>query len=169
MSIMKIYDESELLHMAAAKQAQRDKYILRWLADGHNPLERKRFGRQVETAIVERLRAAGYFVTRAGANEHYDILINGLRCEIKAASYSGRHYEAALRSNEADVLILCCRADRDCFFVIPFDQVKGRASIKISQADPAAYRGRLSAWLEAWQLIDQLIARGVNHWQPALL
>jgi hypothetical protein len=174
MWIMNIYTPDEQLHRQHADQCQRDRFVTRYLA-AHTPVDYKSFGREIETAIAARLRESGYSVSRTAANEHFDLLVNGLRVEVKAACASGNRYCAALRDNDADVLILCCRTPAygregdDHYFVIPFDQVKGRTQIKISNIDPAAYAGRLSAWREAWALLDQLIARGVNHWQPALL
>lgn len=187
---MDIYTPDELLHQAHAQQQQHDRFMTRSLTiaagNGHDPLDRKRFGQDIQNAVAIKLRAAGYSVSAAHANEHFDLLVNGLRVEVKAAARSGQRYAAALRRNDADVLILCCRAPRtlgeglgvredggedvtDHYFIIPFDDVRGRTHIKISQTDPTAYTGRFRVWYEAWQLIDQLIARGVNYWQPTLL
>lgn len=101
-------------------------------------------------------------------NAHFDLICDGLRVEVKAAAWSGGRYQAALRSNAADVLILDCRNGRDHFFVVPWREVAGLTHLKISQHDPADYRGRLRDFLEAWSVIDKLIAAGVNHWQPPL-
>ena len=167
---MNIYTSDEQLHREHAAQCRRDRFMTRWILTGQQPKDRKAFGHAIETDIITRLRASGYSVTRSAANEHFDALVNGLRVEIKAASWSGHRYQAALRSNDADVLILCCRNEdgHTSYFIMPFETVSGLKHIKIS-SDPKTYTGRHSAWLEAWSLIDQLIARGINHWQPALL
>lgn len=52
-------------------------------------------------------------------------------------------------------------------FVVPFDEVKVRG-IDITQRDPMLYRGRLAGWIERWDVIDDLIEMGCNHWQMAL-
>jgi len=167
---MPLYTADEELHRQHTQQSQHDRFVTRYYLTGHKPIERKKFAREVETAIANRLRDDGYSVSRSSANAHYDLLVNGLRIEVKAAALSDRRYQAALRSNDADVLIICCRsADGDHYFVMPFDEARGKTHIKIPNADPTAYAGRLRVWYEAWNLIDQLIARGVNHWQPALL
>jgi hypothetical protein len=163
-----IYTADEQLHQQHAAQCQRDRFLMRWL-NGQQPRARKPFAREIESAIAERLAAAGHSVTRAAYHAHYDLLVDGLRVEVKAAARSSQRYQAALRSNEADVLILCCRNGADHFFVIPFDQVAGRTNIAIWSADPRDYTGQFRNYLEAWHLIDQLIAAGVNHWQPPLL
>ena len=77
---------------------------------------------------------------------------------------------AALRANDADVIVFVCHdGERQHYFVMPFDRVRGLTHIEIRNADPAAYAGWMAAWRDAWHLIDQLIASGLNHWQPALL
>lgn len=164
-----IYTPDEELHQAHAQQQQHDRFVTRYYS-GHKPIDRKPFAREVEAAIANRLRDAGYSVSRSGANAHFDLLVDGLRIEVKASALSDRRYQAALRSNDADVLILCCRNTdgEDYFFVIPFDDVRGLTHIKISQPDPLAYTGRFRDRLDDWSLIDRYIAAGVNHWQPAL-
>lgn len=173
---MNVYTDDEQLHHAAAAQAQRDRFMGRAQASGHKPDAghrpdaRRKFAREVEALIADRLRQAGYIVSRTGHCEHYDLLVNGLRIEVKAAALSGRRYQAALRSNDADVLILCCRGpEADRFFVMPFDQVKGLTHLKISAIDPVEYLGRYREFFEAWPVLDEMIARGVNHWQLGLL
>jgi hypothetical protein len=156
---MDIYTPDEQMHRQHADRCQRDRFIIRAL-DGHKPIDYKTFGYEIETAIAARLRESGYRVTHTAANEHFDLLVNGLRVEVKAACASGNRYQAALRDNDSDVLILCCRAPSpmgegrgegyDHYFVIPFDEVRGRTHVKISNADPTAYAGRLSRWREAW-------------------
>lgn len=163
-----IYTPDEITHRIAAQRAQRARYLMRYL-NGQIATERKAFGKEIQLAIADRLRAAGYNVSCASATAHYDLLVNGLRIEVKAAALSSNRYQAALRSNDADVLILCCRNGCDHFFVIPFDEVRHLTNIAIWSADPTLYGGRFHPYLEAWQLIDQLIAAGVNHWQPPLL
>lgn len=177
---MQIYTPDEALHQQHAQQQAHARFMTRYYLSGHKPIDRKPFAKEIETAIATRLRDAGHSVSRSTANEHYDLLVDGLRIEVKAAALSDHRYQAALRSNDADVLIICCRAPSpgegegrgegcDHYFVIPFDDVRGLTHIKISQPDPTAYTGRYRIWYDAWELIDQLIARGVNHWQPALL
>lgn len=165
---MIVYDAAELLHMQHAKQQQRDRFTMRYLAVA--PADRKQFAHDVEADIIDHLRADGRYVSRAAANAHFDLLVDGLRVEVKAASLSGGRYQAALRANDADVLLFVCHdGDQQHYFVIPFDRVAHLTHIEIRNVDPAAYRGWMAAWRDAWHLIDQLIARGLNHWQPALL
>lgn len=164
-----VYTDDEQLHHAAAAQAQRDRFMGHAAASGHKPDERRRFAREVEALIANRLRSAGYCVARAGANAHYDLLVNGLRVEVKAAALSGKRYQAALRSNDADVLIMCCRNGCDHFFVMPFDQVRGLTHLKIGAIDPVEYFGRYREFFEAWPVLDAMIGTGENHWQLPLM
>jgi hypothetical protein len=156
--------------MQHAKRCQRDRFITRWLMN-IKPRERKQFAHAIEADIIDRLRAAGYCVSRSGANGHYDLLVDGLRIEVKAATLSGGRYQANLRSNDADILIFVCRdADGlDHHFVLDFADVRDLTHIEIHNAAPAAYRGWMAYGYDAWQLIDIFVARGVNHLQMALL
>ena len=164
---MQVYSEDEKFHMQHAKQQQRDRFIMRYLAVA--PADRKQFAHDVESDIIDRLRE-NHYVSRAAANAHFDLLIDGLRVEVKAAALSGGRYQAALRANDADVIVFVCHdGEQQHYFVMPFDRVRGLTHIEICNADPAAYAGWMAAWRDAWHLIDQLIARGLNHWQPALL
>jgi hypothetical protein len=92
---MEIYTPDEQLHRQHANLCQRDRFITRALG-GHKPIDYKIFGREIETAIAARLRESGYSVSRMSANEHFDLLVNGLRVEVKAACASGHRYCAAL-------------------------------------------------------------------------
>src|SRR5512139_54403 len=166
---MEIYTDAELLHMQHAAQCKRDRFIMRYLA-APAPADRKQFAHDAETAIIDRLRACGYFVVRSQTNAHYDLIVDGLRVEVKSASLSGGRYQAALRANDADVLLFVCHdGAQQHYFILPFDRVRGLTHIEIRNADPAAYRGWMAAWRDAWHLIDNLISRGLNHWQPMLL
>ncbi len=165
---MQIYDDGEKLHMKHAAQQQRDRFIMRWLT-GQDPTKRKQFAHEVEGDIIDRLRADGKFVTRTADGEHYDLLVDGLRIEVKAAALSGGRFQAALRSNDADLLVFVCRGETEStYFVIPFERVRGLTHIEIRNADPSAYRGWMAAWRDAWHIVDQFIARGTNHLQMAL-
>ena len=164
---MNIYTPDEIALQQRAQQQQRNRFIMRSLDIA--PRDRNQFAREVEATIIDRLRETGRFVSRTTYHEHFDLLVDGLRVEVKAAALSGGRYQAALRSNDADVLVfVCCDGDRHHWFVIPFERVRGLTHIEIRNADPAAYRGWMAAWRDAWHVIDQYIAAGLNHWQPAL-
>jgi len=164
-----IYDSAEQLHMKHAAQCKRDRMIMHYLGS-IQPAERKAFAHEIESAIIDRLRATGHFVTRTGDHEHFDLLVDGLRVEVKAATLSGGRYQAALRDNDADVLIFICRGEGlDHSFVIPFDRVAGLTHIEIRNARPDRYAGWMAAWRDAWHIIDRLIAIGVNHYQLPML
>lgn len=122
----------------------------------------------MEAEVKQRLIERGYFVTGTRHKEHFDLLVNGLRVEVKAAMFKSGRYGAALRASDADVLVLGCVADDVRFFVIPFDQVRGLRYFKISSHNPQAYQGRFAEFLDAWHVIDRLEQSGVNHWQMSL-
>jgi len=163
---MNIYTPDEIALQQRAQQQQRNRFIMRNLAV--EPRDRNQFAREVEAAIIDRLRETGRFVSRTSYHEHFDLLVDGLRIEVKAAALSGGRYQAALRSNDADVLILACDdGDRRTYFVIPFERVRGLTHIEIRNADPAAYRGWMAAWRDAWHVIDRYINAEIEDYEQA--
>ncbi len=166
-----VEDPVDRFHRLAAEESKRSRYLLQWTLKKpptRHEDDRRRLAREAEDAVADMLKAKGFFVTRAATNAHFDLLVNGLRVEVKASRWSGR-YEANLRDNDADALAFACKNGRLHFFVIPFDTVKGLTVIKVTKEDPADYVGRWSPYLEAWATIDDMIANGVNHWQRPLL
>lgn len=159
---MRVYTSDERFHQELARLQQRTRYMR---APSTDP--RRILARAVESDVAQRLRERGYYVSRTGHNEHFDLNVEGVRVEVKAATWSedSHRYAAALRSNSADVLVLGCLNSIWRYFVIPFAEVCELTHIKISSHDPADYAGRFRDYLEAWPLIDELVARGVNHWQ----
>jgi len=135
----------------------------------------------VEADVVARLRARGYHVARTGHNDHFDLFVqqsetlkspasvfpsvcennidHGLRIEVKASTWSSavHRYQAALRSNDADVLVLGCQNGALHYFVIPFPALRGLTNIAIHSLNPLFYTGRWRRYLEAWPLLDELI------------
>ncbi len=146
-----IYTPDEQLHRKRAAEAQRDRFVMRYLS-GQIATERKLFGAAIVNAIADRLRTCGYDVVHAGANEHFDLLCDGIRIEVKAAARSSGRYQAAMRSNDADICIFVCHAAVDYVFVIPFDEVRHCSNIAI-RTDPVLYAGRFKPYLEAWHLL----------------
>lgn len=161
-----VEDPEDRLHRLAAEESKRSRYLLQLKPRPAD--DRRRLAREVEDAVADALKAKGFFVNRAATNAHFDLLVNGLRVEVKASRWSGR-YEANLRDNDADALVFACKNGRLHFFVIPFDAVKGLTVIKVTKEDPADYIGRWSPYLEAWATIDDMVANGINHWQLPLL
>jgi len=160
---MDIYTADERFHQNAARAAQRARYR-RWPED-----PRRVLAAAVEAEVAGRLRERGYFVARTGHNENFDLLVNGLRVEVKASTWSHGRYQAALRGNDADILVFGCQNGSRHFFVIPFEEVRGLTNLCVYTADPERSVGRWRHWLEAWPVLDAAIRRGLNHWQMPLL
>jgi hypothetical protein len=171
----------DFLHWRARAQ-QRARYMRLCEASPDADLRadpRQALAARVERDVTGRLRDRGYYVTRTGHQVSFDLLANGVRVEVKAATWSSGRYQAALRSNQADVLVLGCQVPLSLqgrgaggegftYFIIPFTEVRGLRNFAIWSLDPERSQGRWSRWLEAWPVIDDLIARGVNHWQMPL-
>jgi hypothetical protein len=122
----------------------------------------------METEVKCRLADLGYTVTGTSHNAHFDLLVGGVRVEVKASLWNGR-YQANLRDNRFDVLVIgCLGADDLAFFVIPADQVRGISNVKIPSRDVTEYQGRFAPFLGAWDVIERAIQAGVNTWQMTL-
>ena len=129
---------------------------------------RRELAKWVEGEARARLAGLGYTVTRMGPLDHFDLLVEGLRVEVKGATWSGCRYEANLRDNEADLLVFGCLDGSLHFFVMPFDVVRGRTVIKVTSHDPRDYMGRWAPYYEAWAWVADLKATCVNPWQLPL-
>jgi hypothetical protein len=123
----------------------------------------------MEVEVKERLIDLGYIVTGTRHKEHFDLLVNGVRVEVKAAMWDGKRYGAALRESDADILILGCLGADLAFFVVPFDQVRGLSYVKITSHNPGDYQGRFATFLEAWDVVSAMVQAGVNTWQLPLI
>lgn len=134
---------------------------------------RRELADQVEAEVKVRLQGMGYAVTETGHTAHYDLLAcrdgRAMRVEVKAATWMSGRYSFQLRSNDADVLVMCCRNGQDHYFVIPFGEVEGLTYIKVSSYDPAQYVGKWIKFFEAWSLVDEVAATCKNPFQIRLL
>jgi hypothetical protein len=130
---------------------------------------RRVLARRIEQNVRERIESLGLICAKTSHKANYDLLVQGIRVEVKASRWDGCRYEANLRSNDADLLVFACIDGAVHFFVIPFDQVRGRTVIKITRHDPRDYLGQFMRYYEAWDLLDDLVRAGRNSWQPNLL
>lgn len=139
------------LHARARKDAQSARY---WLdVDKRRRLLAERAVRHV----VEMLRDLGIQAQEQGHNDNFDLLTDsGLRVEVKAATWRGGRFQANLRSNLADVVVLACRISQRRWgcFVIPFGSIRSR-NIAVWSRDPARYAGQWRPHLEDWSLIQR--------------
>lgn len=128
---------------------------------------RRVLARRFEHEVRAILAGRGLVVTGTRHMERFDLLAQGVRVEVKASRWSGR-YICNLHGNDADVLVWACVDGAVSYFVIPFEDVRGRTVLKVQSQDPREYVGRWMRWLGAWDLIEELVAAGRNAWQPAL-
>jgi len=128
---------------------------------------RRILANEVEHDAAGRLRAMGFQVARQSHKAHFDILADGLRCEVKVARWDGEKYLFNLHDNDADAIMLFC-ADAGCWFVAPFDLVRGRRYVKVTQRQPCDYVGRLMTFYEAWDILPDLARTVGNPYQAGL-
>ena len=158
--------------MASRRGGPRPECLGEWAKAPH-PLDPRRvMARQVEQFVRERLVERGWHVAGTRHKASFDLLAQGVRIEVKAATWTDR-YQCNLHSNEADVLVWVCLDGTPGYggahsFVIPFEHVRGRRVLEITQRDPREAL-RWMAFYEAWDTIDALVAAGRNAWQSPLL
>jgi len=147
-------------------QSQRSKYLL--ACPMRHKDKRRILANQIEHEAAQRLRVLGFQVARQSHKAHFDLLADGLRCEVKAAKWDGEKYLFNLHDNDADCILLFC-ADASCWFIAPFDIVKGRRFVKVTQRDPRDYAGRLMKFYEAWDILPDLARTAGNPYQMSLM
>ncbi len=157
------------MHEAQQKWDKAQRFTVPWVAGERDRDPRRELADQVEMMVADLLVGQGYFCVPTRHKEHFDLLVEGIRVEVKAANWDGKKYTCQLRNNQADVLVWGCFNSAAHWFVIPFGEVAGRSALKISQHDPREYVGRWTRWYGAWNVIGELVAAGCNVWQPALM
>ena len=98
------------------ERMRREEQRARFCRPGPDP--RHELGREVELQVRAHLEGLGYWVSKAAPNARHDLWCEGVRVEVKGARWTGR-YQANLRRNQADVLVLGCVNGSIGFFVIP--------------------------------------------------
>ena len=166
----------ERLHRQASQATLHFVYTMKAMMS----TRRKRDPRRVMADLMEQrvrtlLEGRGLFVTGTRHKESFDLLAQGVRIEVKAATWDGRRYQCNLHDNKADVLVWGCLDGTVHWFVIPFGEVRGLPPsrglrvLNITSHDPRDYVGKWMPFYERWETIDELVAAGRNAWQPALI
>ena len=173
--LQEMIEEADLARLHQREQAwdSRQRFVIEWTDAARDP--RRRLANAVEAEVRAKLETRGLVVgRRARHKEHFDLLAQGVRIEVKAAVWGGRQYLANMHDNQADIVVMACLdmcemglvAPR--FFVIPFDMVGGQRTITIKPRDPTGHVGRWMRYFEAWEIVDELVSAGRNAWQPTL-
>jgi hypothetical protein len=153
------------LYRFFVKMRQEDQRA-RYLRPKSDP--RRVLANDIEREVRAKLEAHGYRVTKTRHNESWDLWCEGVRVEVKGSRWNGR-YQANLRGNQADVLILGCVNGDVRFFVIPFDALGECKALAIWSENPQEYMGKWARFLEAWSVVDDLVANPPpNPWQLPL-
>jgi hypothetical protein len=154
------------MHESEQKWDKAQRFRISWTVE-RDP--RRELADQVEAMALDMLAGRGHLCIRTRHKEHFDLLVEGVRIEVKAANWDGEKYTCQLRSNRADVLAWACLDGDAHWFVIPFGEVAGLKALKISRHDPRDYHGKWMRYYGAWEIVDKLVAAGCNAWQPALM
>lgn len=123
----------------------------------------RQFGLNAERLALDILSIRGHVVVPGGYADHHDIVANGARIEVKAARW-GRHgaYRFNMRKSDADLYLLACCDDAEvlAWFIVPAAALNGQKIVGVWSENPQEYRGQWATYLEAWDIADQVIARG---------
>jgi hypothetical protein len=155
-------DPIDRLHQ---EQLQFDRSRRRFVPDSaHN---RRTEQRAIE-AIIGHVQELGLRINLTTRNAPFDLWIEGVRVEVKAATWRDTRYQAAIRNHRADILIFDCINGTHHFHVIPMPAIAPRKSISVWRYDPAQSAGQWQPYLDNWQHLIEA-ARHANHtWQPPL-
>jgi hypothetical protein len=164
--------EHDLVRMHESEQAwaKSQRFTVQWISVEHARDPRRDFADQVEALALDVLNGRGNFCVRTRHKEHFDLLVEGVRIEVKASNWDGEKYSCQLRDNRADALAWACLfCGAVHWFIIPFGEVLGLKALKISQHDPRDYHGKWMRCYDAWNIIDEMVDAGVNSWQMSLM
>jgi hypothetical protein len=91
----------------------------------------------------------------------FDLFVGGVKVEVKGShwQHKARRYQAAVRNYEADVLLFDAVNGIDHWFVIPMDMIAPRRQVEVYSYHVESYKGRWAAWLEAWDVLDEIVRK----------
>ncbi len=138
-----------------------------WLAADYRFVEWSALD-EIQTILTGR----GYRVSRTKANSPFDLWVEGVRVEAKAARWhecmQGGRYQAAIRNHQADLLIFDCINGAHHLHVIPMTAIGAVKSIAVWSYDPTRSKGRWAQFLDAWAELDKAIDAANFVWQLPL-
>jgi hypothetical protein len=150
--------------------------VFLFFRDRRREAQRFRYARQADARELAQdienearavLEGLGYRTAKTGHNEHFDLWVEGVRVEVKGATFTDR-YQANLRGNDADVLVFGCVNGATHFFVIPWPALGRRRNLAIWSENPDDYQGRWARFRDAWGIVDDLVADPPRPYQLAL-
>lgn len=120
--------------------------------------QRQIFARRVEDRVKSELEKRGYTVALTTHKCPFDLWIGDIRCEVKGSNWQrSQRYQAHIRNCDADVLIFDAINGSHHYFIIPMADVGSRHTVEISSYDVDAYRGQWSRFLEAWDVLSEIV------------
>lgn len=146
-------------------QAQR----FRQPRNAHNYLTLER---EAQAEIIRQAGQHGYQCSTTAHKAPFDLWIEGVMVEIKAATWhesrKGCRYQANIRNHTADIVIFDCINGAHHLHFIPMIEIIPRRHLAIWSHDPALSSGQWLPFLEAWDYLEQAISQANHVWQPPL-
>lgn len=158
-------DPVDRLHQCALQKERRARFA-RAKSD-YRHIEQASLG-----SLMAELDNMGLRAARTVKNAGYDLWVEGVKVELKAARWHdsprGGRYQANIRNYEADILIFDCINGTHHRHFIPMSEIKPRKALAVWSYDPAQSTGQWLPFLERWDILLQTI-RVANHtWQLPL-
>ena len=137
------------------------------------PITRQGVERLAENEVIKLANNLGYRVTTTSHKAPFDLWIEGVRAEVKAATWRdagrrGSRYQANIRNHQFDILIFDCINGSHHFHIIPSAAIIPRRHIAIWSYDPADSAGQWVQFLEKWNYLEQAVDQVDHVWQPSL-
>lgn len=138
-------------------------------------------GQAGEEAVADLIRGRGHQVRLDGGNHLHDLVVEGVvtvevKTALPTAANGNRHdrWQFNLYDTDGyhqpvleDVLVLRCQHDRNGggadHFVIPGSLLPAGLTKLDITSHPRRYAGKYSLFLDAWELLDAVVALGVRE------
>lgn len=162
---MKDRDWEEKAIIQELREQQRQREMIAKFA-GLKPDKCLELERQVTRRVLPRLAEFGP-VNLTVHNAPFDAYVGGCRVELKAANWTsgnrGGRYQCTIRNCAADVLVFTVVNGTDHHYIIPFAAIGRRRQIAITSYDVTAYSGQWAAYLDAWDVLGQVVASALDR------
>jgi hypothetical protein len=128
--------------------------------------EKYLFARRVQTVVQRHLEYLGFTVNPTTHTCSFDLWVNNvLTVEVKGSKWTRRadrpqygRYQFDIRpTQKPDIFIVDCVNGSHYMFVIPGSTLKGRRKLEITSEDVNTYTGQWAQYLNAWELVGELV------------
>lgn len=152
------YQTSERITNELIDRWQRETMKRHFSVPSPRKSQAKLFSKEAERLVQTLLEQRGYQTSQTTYKCPFDLWADHLRIEVKASNWGGRGFKCNTRNQraESDVIIFACKNGSWNYFIIP--SKKATKTIHITSYHVENYHGKWTKYLEAWHIIDKLLA-----------